>query len=373
MSWNLPARNRILEPEARFTLDNLHPRYQNASRFQRTAQVQARLVHRGPAKTVLFLQTEGQTPGCQTEFVPPNPDMPASPQMELALDGESVVCIPVRVSLPPLKLIGFRRRLCRFVVRAALQAERPVVRTVMGEVSVPPLIGPVALLGIGLAFLLAVWLAGPRLLWTDTMALAEMVEFQPAPPSQEASTFVPPVFLAGNHPPDFPTPAPAVPVGRTLTYQQMFEEIARPYNLDWRLLAEIAYRESNYNPWAIGQAGEMGLMQILPSTWNEWALKVGATNPYDPYQSVQVAAAYLAYLREFCQTHGYTDPYWMVVGYNWGPDNLQQLFNRQGVPEDVPEHSRSYARRIIEAWPQVPALRQEQLQTTIYLEPLAEP
>lgn len=133
-----------------------------------------------------------------------------------------------------------------------------------------------------------------------------------------------------------------------MTYEEMFREIAIQYKLDWRLLAGLAYQESRLNPWAIGRDNDMGLMQILPSTWNEWATQVGVTDPFDPYSNVLVAAAYLAYLREYCQTRGYPETQWMLIGYNWGPDHLRQLFERNGRWAQVPEKQRRYAVNILQ-------------------------
>lgn len=133
-----------------------------------------------------------------------------------------------------------------------------------------------------------------------------------------------------------------------MTYEAMFREIAPRYGLDWRLLAGLAYQESRLNPWAIGRDNDMGLMQILPSTWNEWAPQVGVTDPFDPYSNVSVAAAYLAYLREYCQARGYPETQWMLIGYNWGPDNLRQLFERNGRWAQVPDKQRRYVLNILQ-------------------------
>lgn len=141
----------------------------------------------------------------------------------------------------------------------------------------------------------------------------------------------------------------ALPVPAALPYEAMFQEIAFKHNLDWRLLAELAYQESRLNPWAIGRDNDMGLMQVIPSTWEVWGPKVGVSDPFDPYSNVQVGAAFLAYMRDYCQGYGYTDPQWMLVGYNWGPENLRRLFVQQGDWAQVPPTQRRYALEILEA------------------------
>ncbi len=132
-----------------------------------------------------------------------------------------------------------------------------------------------------------------------------------------------------------------------MTYEAMFREIAREYGLDWRLLARQAYRESSLDPLALGEDDDMGLMQILPSTWDEWAPKVGVSDPFDPYSNVLVGAAYLAYLREYFHAQGYPEPHWMLIAYNWGPYNVDQLLRNGGDWNQVPPLQRQYALDIL--------------------------
>ena len=169
-----------------------------------------------------------------------------------------------------------------------------------------------------------------------------------APNSGSASAI--PQLPSLENPPWPNRPAPMNPVTKTeLTYEEMFEEIAGQYNLDWRLLAELAYQESRLDPLALGKDNDMGLMQIIPSTWNEWAPKVGVTDPFDPYSNTLVGAAYLAYVRDFALVRGHPEPQWMLIGYNWGPDNLAKLFAANGDWAQVPVRPRNYAVQILQA------------------------
>ncbi len=136
-----------------------------------------------------------------------------------------------------------------------------------------------------------------------------------------------------------------------ITYEQMFREIARAHDLDWQMLARHAYRESGMDPMALGEDNDMGLMQIIPSTWNEFAPQVGVTDPFDPYSNVLVGATYLVYLREHFGELGYTDPHWMLVAYNWGPYNLHTLLANGGSWEEIPALPRQYALDILQISP----------------------
>lgn len=133
-----------------------------------------------------------------------------------------------------------------------------------------------------------------------------------------------------------------------ITYEQMFREIAQRYDLDWRLLARQAYRESALDPQALGRDNDMGLMQILPSTWDEWAPHVDVSDPFDPYSNVLVGAAYLAFLRDYFASMGYSESHWMLVSYNWGPNNLQLLLNGGGGWNDIPTSVQNYALDILD-------------------------
>ncbi len=134
-----------------------------------------------------------------------------------------------------------------------------------------------------------------------------------------------------------------------MSYEAMFKEVAQVYDLDWCLLAEQAYQESRLDPLNLGDKREIGLMQIMPATWNEWAPKVGATDPWDSYSNVLVAAAYLDYLKGYCSDIGYPGDECMLVAYNWGPHNLRQLVDNGGDWGQVPAKVRRYAYSILQA------------------------
>jgi len=153
-----------------------------------------------------------------------------------------------------------------------------------------------------------------------------------------------------------PRQQPAKPplVRSQITYEAMFREVGQRYGLDWRILACQAYYESEFDPLAVGINHDAGLMQILPATWKEWAPQVGVTDPHDPYSNVLVAAAYLAFLRDYFAEKGYSDERWMLVAYNWGPYNLQQFLEDGGQWTSVPKVQRRYALNILQAKDELP-------------------
>lgn len=58
-----------------------------------------------------------------------------------------------------------------------------------------------------------------------------------------------------------PPPPPPLVISK---YDSLFKEVAKEYNMDWRLLAAIANAESKFTNDAVSPAGAVGLMQIMP-------------------------------------------------------------------------------------------------------------
>lgn len=138
------------------------------------------------------------------------------------------------------------------------------------------------------------------------------------------------------------------------TYGQMFQEVGSRFDLDWRLLAAQAYVESGFDSLALSNSGAMGLMQVLPDTWREWAPAVEVSDPFDAGSSVLVAAAYLDYLRRNLAEGGYSGAEWMLVAYNWGPDRLNNFLADGGTWDTLPEVRRQYASEILRIAKSIP-------------------
>jgi soluble lytic murein transglycosylase-like protein len=153
-----------------------------------------------------------------------------------------------------------------------------------------------------------------------------------------------------NHQP----PATSHQPSTGMSYQQMFQEIAMRYDLNWRMLAAQAYIESSFDTLALGNGGALGLMQIMPETWREWAPVVDVADPFDAYSSVLVAAAYLDYLRSELGTQGHPQQEWMLVAYNWGPDKLNDHLAAGLGWDDLPTELRQYATDILRIAESIP-------------------
>jgi membrane-bound lytic murein transglycosylase F len=61
-------------------------------------------------------------------------------------------------------------------------------------------------------------------------------------------------------------PAPLLGLNRISPFDSLFQKYAAPIQLDWRLLASIAYQESKFHTNLISWAGATGLMGLMPRT-----------------------------------------------------------------------------------------------------------
>jgi soluble lytic murein transglycosylase-like protein len=81
-------------------------------------------------------------------------------------------------------------------------------------------------------------------------------------------------------------------------------------------------------------AGAMGLMQVMPSTYEDMRQQYGlGADPYDPHDNILAGAAYLRWLRE-----RYPYPT-LFAAYNDGPGNLEERLMRGGL---LPAETRDY-------------------------------
>ena len=99
--------------------------------------------------------------------------------------------------------------------------------------------------------------------------------------------------------------------------------------------------ESGGNVNAVSPKGARGPMQILPSTFNEWAGKLGISNPdiNNPEQNRMVGDAYLSWLSD--KYGGNTAR--ALAGYNWGPDNA----NKPDWIEKMKPETKSYLGNVL--------------------------
>lgn len=60
-------------------------------------------------------------------------------------------------------------------------------------------------------------------------------------------------------------------------YDKLFKAAAEKYGWDWKLLAAISFKESRFNPSALGGGGAFGLMQFMPSIGRKYGVSISST------------------------------------------------------------------------------------------------
>lgn len=103
-------------------------------------------------------------------------------------------------------------------------------------------------------------------------------------------------------------------------YQEMFEASAELNELDWQLLAAIAYQESHWNPRAVSPTGVRGIMMLT----NRTAKELGIEDRTIPAQSIKGGAQYIRKLSEkFSDELNEKDRLWFTLAaYNVGFGHL---------------------------------------------------
>lgn len=87
------------------------------------------------------------------------------------------------------------------------------------------------------------------------------------------------------------TPILSLREGKISHYDNLFKKYAKEIGWDWRLLASLAYTESNFDTTAVSWAGARGLMQLMPSTARAMGMPAGKEQNAE--ESVKAAVKYI--------------------------------------------------------------------------------
>ena len=114
-------------------------------------------------------------------------------------------------------------------------------------------------------------------------------------------------------------------------YRRLIEEVALEYQMDWHLLAAIAYQESHWDPRAESPTGVRGMMMLTVPT----AREMGVTDRLDTGQSLRGGARYYKAIKrrlpsDIVEPHR---TYMALAAYNIGMGHLEDarvLTERRG-------------------------------------------
>ena len=113
-------------------------------------------------------------------------------------------------------------------------------------------------------------------------------------------------------------------------YRNMFEQAAENNDINWSLLAALAYQESHWNPRARSPTGVRGIMMLTLNT----AREMGIENRLDPLTSIEAGAEYLAGLRKrLPESVEEPDRTWLALAaYNIG---MGHIYDARGLAESM--------------------------------------
>lgn len=117
---------------------------------------------------------------------------------------------------------------------------------------------------------------------------------------------------------DAPPPQPA-----RIMVDNFVAEAAQRFGIPAQWIWAVMRTESGGSVRATSPAGAMGLMQIMPATWNELRARHGLGNdPYAPHDNIMAGTAYLRAM------HDRYGPAGMLAAYNAGPGRYEDYLLR---------------------------------------------
>lgn len=88
------------------------------------------------------------------------------------------------------------------------------------------------------------------------------------------------------------SPILSIREGRISHFDHLFKKYASEIGWDWRLMASLAYTESNFDTTAVSWAGAKGLMQLMPATARAMGIPSGKEHYAE--ESIKAATRYIA-------------------------------------------------------------------------------
>ncbi len=173
----------------------------------------------------------------------------------------------------------------------------------------------------------------------------------PSKPTKPVRTMLFLLTLAAITQPVEAQPAPS-------DYAAYIEDAAQKSGLPTQLISVVVGAESAGNPGAVSPKGAMGLMQLMPATWQTLRRQFNlGDDPFDPHDNIVAGALYLRALFDAYGQDGF------LAAYNAGPGRWE---NYRDTGQPLPAETRAYVTAITQklgptivvAAPAVPQPRQ---------------
>jgi soluble lytic murein transglycosylase len=123
-------------------------------------------------------------------------------------------------------------------------------------------------------------------------------------------------------------------VRRHHAYDSLIVEIGRAYKVDPRLVSAVIWQESRFDVVAVGDKGELGLMQVTEPAAREWAeaediASFRRGDLFNPETNIRAGTWYLA--RAINRWSEYSDPLpYALAEYNAGRSNALRWAENTG-------------------------------------------
>lgn len=144
-----------------------------------------------------------------------------------------------------------------------------------------------------------------------------------------------------------------------LIFPKEYRDIVMAYSKEYAVPTELIFAiikvESNFDKNAKSHAGAIGLMQMIPSTY-EWLSKshfgeLTITDMlYDPQINIKYGTYYLRYL--YTRFGSWEKA---IIAYNWGEGNFEEFIEDNGYTEgdynSIPvTETRNYIKKVMRYW-----------------------
>lgn len=137
-------------------------------------------------------------------------------------------------------------------------------------------------------------------------------------------------------------------------YHALVVKYSEKYAVPEELVFAIIKVESNFDPNTVSSAGAIGLMQMLPSTYEWLTTKLNEDYDekmlYDPETNIKYGTYYLQYL--YSRFGSWEKA---VIAYNWGEGNFSKFLQENGYTEgdydSIPVgETRNYVKKVMHHW-----------------------
>ena len=162
-------------------------------------------------------------------------------------------------------------------------------------------------------------------------------------------------------------------------FDEVITRQARVFNIDEALVWSLIYEETYFRTTALGQDGEIGLMQVTPLVARDWAKETGLAEferqasenvkvlLQNPERNIQIGSWYLEKLRALYRGRP-AETAMMLAAYNAGPSRVDEwtrgadaakMSESDFIARIGIESTKNYVTSILARYRSRPALRTE--------------